>query len=343
MSRKVLALAVAAALVAPVTAGAAEVLGKQLEIYGRAHVSLDFVDNDTESDMAIASNSSRLGFKGVTAINDNLDALYQIESKIIFDEGGDNKFAGRNTFVGLGGAFGKVLVGNQDTPLKGVRGAFDLFGDTVGDARNIMNQANFRAKNSIQYITPNLNGFSAKAMYATAYQDAEHPGGIENNDTSLYSVAIGYKVAGLTLAAGYESAEALTPADEVEGIRVAANYWLGPVRVGATYEQIEIGSDDRDAYGVNAAYKFGDATFKMQYVVADDVSGVADSGASQLTVGLDYKLAKHTTIYGAYNLLENDDNASSYQIKGGHDTDVYSVVNPGDEISAFSIGLIHNF
>lgn len=342
MSRKVLALAVAAALTTPAVASAYEIVGKQLEIYGKAHVSADFVDNDTNSELAIASNSSRLGFKGVTAINDSLNALYQIESKIIFDEGGDNKFAGRNTFVGLGGAFGKVLVGNQDTPLKNVRGTFDLFGDTVGDARNVLNEANFRAKNSIQYITPSLNGFTAQALYSTAYEDAEHPDGIENNDTQLYSLGVGYAVGGFKLAAAYEMADGLTEADEVESMRAALSYGFGPVRVGAIYENVDLGGADRDGYGVSGAYKFGDATFKVQYVMADEWSGLNDSDASQLTVGLDYKLAKHTTIYGAYNLLDNGD-AASYQIKGGHDSDVYQVANPGDEISVFSIGLIHSF
>lgn len=341
MSRKVLALAVAAALVAPATASAYEILGKQLEIYGKAHLSVDFVDNDTDSEVAVASNSSRLGFKGVTAINDNLNALYQIESKIVFDEGGSN-FASRNTFVGLGGAFGKVLVGNQDTPLKGVRGAFDLFGDTVGDARNIMDEANFRAKNSIQYVTPSMGGLSAKAMYATSYADDETAEGLEDNDFDLYSVSVGYKLQGLKLAAGYESANAATSDDEVQGFRLAGSYGMGPFVVGATYEQIEIGGADRDAYGVNAGYKMGNAMLKAQYVMADEIDGIDDSDAAQMTIGIDYKLAKHTKVYGIYNVLDNGD-AAEYRIKGGHDTDVYEVAAPGDEISAFSVGVVHSF
>ena len=342
MSRKALALAVAATLTVPATASAYEVVGKQLEIYGKVHVSADFVDNDTDSELALASNSSRLGFKGLTAINDNLDALYQIESKIVFDEGG-TEFATRNTFVGLFGDFGKVLFGYQDTPLKNVRGTFDLFGDTVGDARNIMNEANFRARNSLQYVSPSFNGLSLAALYSTSYADSETDEGLEDNDTQMFSVGLGYELNGLELAAAYESADAELSANEIDAARIAASYGFGPFTVGAIYEQIDLGDDSRDAYGVNAAYKTGPTTFKVQYVAADEWDNIADSDGSQLTLGVDYKLAKHTTLYGAYNILENGDGTADYQIKGGHDTDVYSVAAAGDEISVFSVGLIHSF
>ncbi|WP_178114726.1 porin [Pseudomonas saliphila] len=344
-----LSVAVAAATLLPATANAYEILGKKLEIYGKAHVSADFVDNDTDSELAIASNSSRLGFKGTTPINDDLNALYQIESKIVFDEGGSN-FAGRNTFVGVGGGFGKVLVGNNDTPHKNVRGDFDIFGDTVGDARNIMDQGNNRAKNSIMYATPSLNGLKAAAMYSTSYEDTQTDEGIEDNDFKLYSLGLGYEVGGLLLSAGYESATTGEEFAELDtsAMRVAAIYDFGGFSIGGIYDNFEIedefGDDvDRDAWGVNAAMKFGASNkLKVQYVIADDWSDIDDSGASQLTVGIDHKMADQFTVYGAYNLIDNDDNAS-YRLKGGHDTDVYEVASAGDEISVFSLGMIYSF
>ncbi|MCQ4250823.1 porin [Pseudomonas stutzeri] len=349
-----LTLAIAAAVALPTTANAYEIIGKQLEIYGKAHVSADFVDNDTDSELAIASNSSRLGFKGVTEINPNLNAVYQIESKIIIDEGGDN-FAGRNTFVGLAGDFGQVLVGNQDTPVKNVRNAFDLFGDTVGDARNIADEANRRAKNSIQYVSPSMGGLVASAMYATSFEDFEtEDGDIENNDYSLASIALGYSVGDLSFSAGYEKADGddeETLADDVQAYesdayRVAASYAFGPVSVGAMFDRFETeepGLGERDSWGLNTAYKFGANTLKLQYVAADDWSDADDSGATQLSLGLDHKLSKQLTVYGVYNILKNDDNTASYRIKGGHDTDVYQVAAAGDDINVFSLGMVYSF
>lgn len=344
MSRKLLSLsaAVAAAILLPTTANAYEIIGKQLEIYGKAHVSMDFVDNDTDSEVALASNSSRLGFKGVTPLTDNLNAIYQIESKIIFDEGGDN-FAGRNTFVGLGGDFGKVTFGNQDTPTKDVRGVFDMFGDSVGDARNVVGQAHRRAKNSIKYSTPSFSGFGVNAMYSTAFEDAETGEGIEDNDFSLYSVALGYEGEAIELGLGYESTSDDDTTKETDTLRAAAAYNFGAIKVGAIYDNYEVDSEDQDSWGVNGAYKFGANTLKLQYLIADDISNVDDSGATQLTVGIDHKLAKSLTLYGYYNMLDNDDNTSKYRIKGGHDTDVYEVAAAGDDINVFSLGMVYSF
>jgi len=357
MPRKLLplTLAIAAAVALPTTASAYEIIGKQLEIYGKAHVSADFVDNDTDSELAIASNSSRLGFKGVTEVNPDLNVVYQIESKIIVDEGGDN-FAGRNTFVGLAGDFGQVLVGNQDTPLKNVRNAFDIFGDTVADARNVAYEANRRAKNSIQYVSPSLNGLVASAMYATSYADYETvDGDIEDNDYSLASVALGYSIGDLEFSAGYEKADgddndtvaADVRAYESDAFRVAAGYTFGAIRLGAMFDRYEEGSADgdrdRDAWGLNGAYKFGANTLKLQYMVADDWSDTDDSGASQWSLGLDHKLSKQLSIYGIYGMLKNDDNTASYRIKGGHDTDVYQVAAAGDDINVFSLGMVYSF
>lgn len=353
MPRKLLplTLAIAAAVALPTSANAYEIIGKQLEIYGKAHVSADFVDNDTDSELAIASNSSRLGFKGVTEINPDLNAVYQIESKIIIDEGGDS-FAGRNTYVGLTGDFGQVLVGNQDTPLKNVRNAFDLFGDTVGDARNIADEANRRAKNSIQYVSPSMGGLVASAMYATSFEDWEtEDGDIEDNDYSLASVALGYSIGDLAFSAGYEKADgddedtvdADVVAYESDAFRLAASYAFGPVSVGAMFDRYEEADAERDAWGLNTAYKFGANTLKLQYMTADDWSDTDDTGASQVSLGLDHKLSKQLTVYGVYNMLKNDDNTAAYRIKGGHDTDVYQVAAAGDDINVFSLGMVYSF
>ncbi len=44
----------------------------------------------------------------------------------------------RNSFIGLSGNFGTTLVGRHDTPLKLVGRKADLFGDQIGDSRNLI-------------------------------------------------------------------------------------------------------------------------------------------------------------------------------------------------------------
>ncbi len=66
MKKNLIALSVTAAMAAPLTAGAVEVIGEKLEIYGKLHASIDRSDQDdpavNNDGMSISSNSSRIGF-----------------------------------------------------------------------------------------------------------------------------------------------------------------------------------------------------------------------------------------------------------------------------------------
>ena len=70
MKMKLIAVAVGAALAVPAVAMA------DVTVYGRAHVSVDFLDDGADySETNLSSNSSRLGFKGNHEINPNLKPL----------------------------------------------------------------------------------------------------------------------------------------------------------------------------------------------------------------------------------------------------------------------------
>lgn len=342
MNKQILALAVASALSVPAAASAAQVVGDALEIYGKVHVSLDAVDNDTDSNLSIASNSSRLGFKGTMDLNEALDAFYKIESKVVFDESGSN-LASRNTYVGVSGGWGSILTGYRDTPLKDVRGKFDLFGDTVGDARSVLgNSGTFdtRAKNVLMYSLPKTGGFDLDAMYSTAY-DGDDIAGQDDNDFDLTSVRAGYKINGFYITGAIES-QSQGAADDLEAMRAVATYALKNTRFGFIWENLDFGADEQSGYGLNAAYKMGANTFKAQYLITDESDNGTDNGASMLSVGVDHKLAKTTSLYAMYSVVDNDANAG-FQIAGGHDSDKYAVATPGDSVSALSLGMVHKF
>ena len=359
MKKSLVALAVAGVLTVSATANAMEVVGKSLEVYGKVHVSLDNVDNEVHKNTGLASNSSRLGFKGETALNDALKGIWQIESKIVYDNGGKSAFVGRNTFFGLKDGWGSLKVGYHDTPFKDVRGMFDMFGDTVGDARNLMgsssstsgNALDVRADNVIMYNSPSTGGFAFNALYSTAYKAANQDGQ-DNNNENAYSLNATFKTGGLFAALGYQKLNTVDAAGdkqyELKGTRAVLTYKMGMFKVGGMYEHADGGNYDnnrlnRNAYGVNAAFTSGDSTFKVQYVKAkaSDLAAGNDGG-KQTTVGWFYKVAKPTTMYLMYNELQNDPNASFF-IKGGHDTDVYAASAPGTKIKAVSLGLMHSF
>jgi predicted porin len=357
-NKKILSTMLCAVVVMPGTASAYEIIGKKLEIYGKAHVSVDASDNDKnapddQSDTSISSNSTRLGFKGKHEINDNLAIVYKIEQEIKFDEG-SGSFATRNAYVGLKGAFGSLLVGQHDTPFKDVAGKWDMFGDTVADRRAILgaganngNKMNQRGKNSLLYISNFGGPVELRGMYSTdAVDDEDYQGAIDNNDDDMFSASVTYKTKTLRLSAGYEDWENLDGSyGEVDGWRVAGTYDFGKVKTGLIYESLDSDDSpqfDRDVWGINGAFKIAKGvSLKAQYLVADDYEGVSDSGANMASIGIFNKLDKQTTIYAAYTRTDNDSNAKFQGVDGGHGDEVKTDL--GKTPTALSAGLVFKF
>jgi len=164
MKKTLCALAVGATLLTPALAIAADV-----KIYGRAHVSLDYLDDGADyNEVGLSSNSSGLGFKAEQELENGMTVFGQIEQEINFASGSSNsdlEFATRDTFVGLKGNFGQARVGRFDSPFKAARGPINFFGDMVGDVRNVTRVGNLkfdeRNANTIEYKSPKFgNGFN---------------------------------------------------------------------------------------------------------------------------------------------------------------------------------------
>ena len=97
-----------------------------VKVYGRAHVSLDYLDDGQDyNEVGLSSNSSRLGFKAEQKLENGMTVFGQIEQEINFASGSANddvEFATRDTFVGLKGDFGQARIGRFDSPFKVARG-----------------------------------------------------------------------------------------------------------------------------------------------------------------------------------------------------------------------------
>lgn len=146
MRKKAMVLAIGTVLVAPSALADVELFGKAVQVCGKIHLSVDSYDRGTAtasvtdpSDTEVASNSSRLGFKGEVDLDDALKAVWKFESEVDFT-GESTEFGARDRYLGLKGGFGQFLAGNHDTPLKNVASAATLFGDTVADRRSIFGQ-----------------------------------------------------------------------------------------------------------------------------------------------------------------------------------------------------------
>jgi predicted porin len=137
------------------------------------------VDGDHDGRGSIDVNNSRIGFRGREQLGGGLSAIWQIETRVRFDTGAGNTWAGgRNNFVGLRGGFGTVKLGFMDTIFKSYGAAVGSFfgvssGNVVASSailplHGLGTDGGFhvRAASTIQYETPEFGGFQAGIQYA---------------------------------------------------------------------------------------------------------------------------------------------------------------------------------
>lgn len=341
-------------------------------MYGKLHMSVDVMDNGGSGDAnydetSLQTNSSRIGVKGTEDIGNGASVGYLIEWGV--DMTGDNSdLTVRNRAVTLSGDWGSFLAGKWDTPMKTLGRKVDLFGDQIGDLRNMtsmnttvtgnesvrVSTIDKRWDNVIQYQTPSYKGFKATGAYSMdtntdgVATTAGNSG--DNQDNDAFSVNVMYDNGPLMVGLGYESTDANginnSNADDQTAWRVAASYEVVEnLDVVASYTDINNAAFaknvDTDVSTVGASYTIGANKIKLQYAVRDDFDNIDDSGAKMLAVGVDHAMSKRTSIYAAYAVTDNDDNSGSTPWLGGHDSRAVGAL--GEDADAFSLGLIHKF
>ncbi len=348
--KKILAIAIATAFAAPAFAATANV-----DIYGNLHLSVDRLDNGTDSGYNISSNASALGFKGTEDLGGGLNAIWQIETNLGAETSAGTFTSARDTFVGLKGGFGTVRLGFFNTPTKQLSRKLDLFNNRIGDTRNLLRRNSIdgatgggnaweeRFNNGVRYDTPSFGGFTANVHYSTNLDT----GVTTTNNNDAYSLGANYKNGPLFVGATYQRNNLTTvgTGDETN-LRLGAGFDVAGFKLVALYSKSEdqqgVNGADRDVWGVGAGYKMGNGEFKAQYYKASDVDTLADSGAKMFAVGYDYNLSKRTLAYVAYAKTKNDTNARfSMSGGGGHGDNLQPTA--GNDPDGFSIGMIHKF
>src|SRR5467141_5272743 len=166
------------------------------------------------SRLAVDSQNSYLGFRGERKFgNTGLKAIWQIEQSVELDTG-TGTLSNRNSFLGLAGGFGTVKLGNMDTIYKEYGQVEEMFGLTSGNfisPSNVLSQIGIgnsstsrfheRAKNSIQYQTPEFSGFQAGLQYSP--DETKNDVGYTLNK-ELWSMGVKWESGPLYLSAQYE-------------------------------------------------------------------------------------------------------------------------------------------
>lgn len=273
----------------------------QVNIYGKANVTVQSSDDGEGSFTEIKSNASRFGLKGSEKISDSLEAVYKFEFQVDVSDadskGDDDNISSRNQYVGLKGGFGQVVIGRNDTALKQAQGKLDLFNDLEGDLKNTFKGEN-RLGDSVSYTSNSYQGFKVLASFI-AQDDLDEKNG--------YSVALTYGDAGLKNGPVYAAIAADSEVNGYDVVRATVQGKIKNIKLGAMYQTQEKvdGSAEADGYLVNAAYLMGSNTFKVQYQTID----FDDSDdKSAVSVGVDHKLNKNLKVFGFYASFDMDNN-----------------------------------
>ena len=268
-----------------------------VDVYGKANVSVQSSDDGEGSFSEIKSNASRIGFKGSENISDGLEAIYKFEFQVNVSDDSKDTFTSRNQYVGLKGGFGQVVLGRNDTALKQSQGKLDLFNDLEGDIKNLFKGEN-RLSDTVTYSSKDLSGFKVLATYV-AEKDSDGDSG--------YSLALTYGDAGLKKSNVYASVAADSEVNGYDVVRATVQGKVADFKLGAMYQSQEKvnGSGDADGYLVNAAYTLDSNTFKVQYQIMDFDAG---DKKSAISAGVDHSLSKNTKLFAFYTNFDMDSN-----------------------------------
>jgi predicted porin len=296
------------------------------------------------SKRVVSSNVSKFGFKGSEDLGDGLSAIWQIEQQINIDDSSNSCaavtgatatttgvpacssnngiFATRNTFVGLKDqTLGTVLFGKHDTPYKLSTRKLDVFGDSIADNRALLgNKSNnggfeLRPGNVLAYISPAFVGISAALAHVNLKESNKVS--TDKNDSAT-SLAVMYDVAPFYGSVAYEvhALESKAVGAEESATRLGFGFRPEGFELGVVYEKTSdnLGTAQGNklghtAYYVSGKMMLGNDAVKLAYgkagVLGSGVDEIANSDASQVSVGYDHGYSKNTKVYVIYTRISN--------------------------------------
>ncbi len=375
MQKKIIALAIAAAISAPAFADTSNVT-----VYGKADLSYDSIKTGTATNGTagttsnrVSSNTTLIGLKGSEDLGDGLSAIWQVESLILVGNtagvaatttaASNAQIGNRNTFLGLSSASaGTVVMGRHDTPYKISTRAYDVFGDGIADSRaltggGVAAAASFdgRQDQVVAYISPKLGGVATLAVGYVNLAPLDNVATQAKN--SAVSVAGMFDIgSGFGAALAYEAhdfgAAGVTAATKEKATKIGASYTMDAINVNFAYEKT---SDDLAAlaanknghsdYYLSGKYSLtANDAIKLAYTKANTINGLTGTDAKQVTIGYDHVLSKRTSVYALYTKLSNG-TAASYVLGSGTSSvgGATTIAGAGASPSALAFGMKHTF
>ena len=328
MNKKLIALAVAGACVAP---AAMAQTANPVTLYGRVYVTLESVEakggaSPVNRRTRIEDQSSLLGVRGTEDLGGGLKAFFQLETAFKPDQN-DTTFAARNSGVGLQGGWGSVLMGRWDMPFKSATIAVDPFGDlTIGGitgalSGTIASRATFdrRDTNVLQYWSPSFGGFAFRLAGTANEGKGCTTSGTPAVTTCLnprdYGANVTFTRGPVYVFYAYEEHKDVSASVGKEDANaLGGSFEFGAFKLGGQYQEIKkTGVTKMKNYMVNGVFTFGANQLILQYMNSKD--GLAGSVATQpdcddWSVGWQYNFTKRTFFLAQYTKIDNNDTSN---------------------------------
>jgi len=316
MNKKLVAVAVAGVLAAPL---AAQAQTANVTLYGRLNIDYELLtgkqaDGSNPNVSRLSSNSSRLGVRGTESLGGGLNAIFQIESNVSGDTSNSSGsgLASRETFVGLQGSWGTFKMGKFLMPLDDLH---PIFGNVPTYTTSILSTADLWAQgpqskfgggfdarlgNSLRYDSPVWSGFNFSSQISlrdsSGFADnntgaAPNFGGDNGDHTQELRHAYVWGLAGyynngpIQGGIGYEANNNVRgPGLSDYDITLTGAYNFGVVRIAGVYERLKYdvatgGDLKRDFWGVSATAPIGPGALYAFYGQAQDGKGSSADGS----------------------------------------------------------------
>jgi predicted porin len=338
------------------------VLGASAAVNAQSSVSLSgTVDNavnrvtgsiSSKSQLVSGANSTtKLAFRGQEDLGGGMYASFWLETGLNGDTGigtatnTNNQPSGaiggttgivfnRRASVELGSkTWGAVEAGRLWSPTyDAFTSRYDLFGVGVGIGLNYTSSINpnqVRVSNGIGYITPNFNGFYAKAQHWFG----ENASNVATADDGTGNgIMLAYENGPWSARAHY--ARTNFAAGDAIYRAVAAYYDSGVFRIAGNINRDEQGVLEQKGFNIGGLYRIGVGEAKLTYAQLKTNATAAGPQSRKISIGYVHNLSKRTAIYTTFAHLTNK-NGAALAIAG-------STTAANQSSKGFDLGIRHN-
>lgn len=304
MNRKLLALAVTAALAAPFAAQAAPT------VYGQLNMSIDKVNVDNGPDQfEVNSNASRLGVMGEESLGNGYSAVYKVEGEVDGDGATTWDFKDRDRYLGLKANWGTLKLGNFDSPLKSSQGGVDQFNDMKHLDMGQFIYGEDRMANLIGYDSPKIADAVTVKVAIQPGEDSSPNG--SNGLADVVSAAVAYDTDALhlALAVNMGDGQGANAGTDRDTIRLTGTYTMDALQIGALLQTSKLsdGAVDQkqDSILLGAAYTMGKNVFRGEVISStEDDLGPDSQDTLAVAIGMDHNFTQMTKVYAQYGMAK---------------------------------------